>query len=369
MTLSIESYYMKFLRCARCSHDFEYENPLYRPITLPICGHTMCRQCIDIIRNQTKCPQDQLSQDTEERYGQCPSYMKFDKDTKLIFNAVESAFGKISLEIKPIINNKQCQSILSRSMIRKIFSLLNSQYIDRASRLKVLKAIRSLGEHMCIDFILRCQNPQQVTDNFRSVIGLQSDQFLEPAVQEIVLQSIASLKDHSTLSNKHLVHSVVLQVGANDPNGSKPSVNRIVNLLSDASCFQVQQDGDSLSMKLKSEFQNYESLRRAYDSHIMQVVMKDGFYISSEQSSSLLYGDKQHELSMQSIIDKLSTPGSFSQAIQQLGNVLKKFGVQNNDEQRLSNNNQEYDSNWTPIETTLNIAIIILKFLINFKHH
>ncbi|CAF4348299.1 unnamed protein product, partial [Rotaria magnacalcarata] len=54
------------------------------------------------------------------------------------------------------------------------------QYIDRASRLKVLKAIRSLGEHMCIAFILRCQNPQQATDNFRSAIGLQSDQFLEP---------------------------------------------------------------------------------------------------------------------------------------------------------------------------------------------
>ncbi|CAF3501394.1 unnamed protein product [Rotaria sp. Silwood1] len=61
MSLLIESYYMQFLRCARCSHDLEYENPLYRPITLPVCGHTMCRKCIDIIRNETKCPQDQVS--------------------------------------------------------------------------------------------------------------------------------------------------------------------------------------------------------------------------------------------------------------------------------------------------------------------
>lgn len=58
---SIQPYYSEFLRCAICSHDFEYENCLYRPITLPICGHTMCGQCIDIIRNQTKCPQDQIA--------------------------------------------------------------------------------------------------------------------------------------------------------------------------------------------------------------------------------------------------------------------------------------------------------------------
>jgi len=61
MSLSDQSYYMKFLRCARCSHDFEYGSPLYHPITLSICGHTMFRPCIDIIYNQTKCPQDQIS--------------------------------------------------------------------------------------------------------------------------------------------------------------------------------------------------------------------------------------------------------------------------------------------------------------------
>ncbi len=47
---------MEFLCCARCSHDFEYENSLYHPITLPVCGHTMCRQCIDIICNDDQLP-------------------------------------------------------------------------------------------------------------------------------------------------------------------------------------------------------------------------------------------------------------------------------------------------------------------------
>jgi hypothetical protein len=58
---SIQPYYMEFLRCARCSHDFEYDDPSYRPIILPICGHTMCKKCIRTICNQTKCSQDQIS--------------------------------------------------------------------------------------------------------------------------------------------------------------------------------------------------------------------------------------------------------------------------------------------------------------------
>jgi hypothetical protein len=58
---SIEPYYMQFLRCAMCSHVFECENRSYHPITLPTCGHTMCKQFIGIIRNETKCPQDQVS--------------------------------------------------------------------------------------------------------------------------------------------------------------------------------------------------------------------------------------------------------------------------------------------------------------------
>jgi hypothetical protein len=57
----VQPYYMEFLRCAQCLHEFEYENPLYHPLTLPMCGHTMCRGCIGLILNQTECPQDHVS--------------------------------------------------------------------------------------------------------------------------------------------------------------------------------------------------------------------------------------------------------------------------------------------------------------------
>ncbi|CAF1493109.1 unnamed protein product, partial [Rotaria sordida] len=92
----------------------------------------------------------------EECYDQCPSYIKLDNETKSCFNCAELAFGDISLIIKPI----------------------------SSCRLKVLEAIRSLGEHICMNFILHHQNSQQLTDNLRSAIGLRDDQFL-PMEQNI----------------------------------------------------------------------------------------------------------------------------------------------------------------------------------------
>ncbi len=75
---------------------------------------------------------------------------------------------------------KDCQPILSRPMIRKIFGLLNSQFIDREGRLKGLKAARSLGERTCIDFIIHHQNPQQLTANLWSAVRSRGCQFLGP---------------------------------------------------------------------------------------------------------------------------------------------------------------------------------------------
>jgi len=83
--------------------------------------------------------------------------MKLDDATKSWFNSTETVFGKISLIIKPIskkkkqkvhviflcdyflVNDEKHQSIFSRSTTRKIFSLLNCQYIDCVGLLKVLQ--------------------------------------------------------------------------------------------------------------------------------------------------------------------------------------------------------------------------------------
>ncbi|CAF3997545.1 unnamed protein product [Rotaria magnacalcarata] len=69
------------------------------------------------------------------------------------------------------VNDKEHLSILNHSIIRKIFSLLNSQYINNESGLSILKATRSLVEDLCMDLIFRHQNPQQTTSySFLSLI-------------------------------------------------------------------------------------------------------------------------------------------------------------------------------------------------------
>lgn len=115
--------------------------------------------------------------------------------------------------------------------------------------------------------------------------------------------------------------------------------------------------------------------------------MIKGLRISPEQWSSLLYGDTQHKSSMQSIIDKLSTPASFSQAIQEFLIVLQRAGesskhlsqlktdfehlsqidVTNVDQQNISNDNQAENSNWLLLIQALQSIKIVLQALIEFN--
>jgi hypothetical protein len=77
-----------------------------------------------------------------------------------------------------------------------------------------------------------------------------------------------------------------------------------------------------------------------------------GFCISPEKWSLLLYDDTQHDLSMQSFIDKLVTPDLFSQAIKQFANVLRGAGASSQHLSdlesdfkclsKIANDNQEY---------------------------
>lgn len=71
-------------------------------------------------------------------------------------------------------------------------------------------------------------------------------------------------------------------------------------------------------MQLKEEYYSYEALRREHDTQIVSIAMEAGLRISPDQWSSLLYGDTTHKSHMQSIIDRLQSPNSFYQSIQEL---------------------------------------------------
>jgi hypothetical protein len=112
-----------------------------------------------------------------------------------------------------------------------------------------------------------------------------------------------------------------------------------------------------------------------------------GLRISPEQWSSLLYGDTQHKSSMQSIIDKLSTPASFSQAIQEFLIVLQRAGdsskhlshlksdfeylsqidLGNGDQQIISNDNPQDNTYWALIVQVLQSVKTVLQALLEFN--
>lgn len=87
-----------------------------------------------------------------------------------------------------------------------------------------------------------------------------------------------------------------------------------------------KRESDSSLMQLKEEFRTYEALRREHDAQIVQIATEAGLRIAPDQWSALLYGDTAHKSHMQSIIDKLQTPQSFAQSVQELVIALQRTG-------------------------------------------
>ncbi|KAF7282829.1 hypothetical protein GWI33_001967 [Rhynchophorus ferrugineus] len=219
-------------------------------------------------------------------------------------------------------------SILSRPMQRKLVTLINCQLVEDEGRTRAVRAARSLGERTVTELILQHQNPQQLSANLWAAVRARGCQFLGPAMQEEVLKLVLlALEDGSALSRKVLVMFVVQRLEPHFPQASKTSIGHVVQLLYRASCFKVsKREGDSSLMQLKEEFRTYDALRREHDAQIVQIATEAGLRIAPDQWSALLYGDTAHKSHMQSINDKLQTPQSFAQSVQELVIALQRTG-------------------------------------------
>ncbi|CAB1325961.1 unnamed protein product, partial [Coregonus sp. 'balchen'] len=241
---------------------------------------------------------------------------------------------ELALYLKPLSNTRgvglssTTLSMLSRPMQRKLVTLVHCQLVEEEGRVRAMRAARSLGERTVTELILQHQNPQQLSSNLWAAVRARGCQFLGPAMQEEALKLVLlALEEGSALSRKVLVLFVVQRLEPRFPQASKTSIGHVVQLLYRASCFKVtKRDEDSSLMQLKEEFRTYEALRREHDSQIVQIAMEGGLRIAPDQWSSLLYGDQSHKSHMQSIIDKLQTPASFAQSVQELTIALQRTG-------------------------------------------
>ncbi|XP_030631278.1 roquin-1 isoform X2 [Chanos chanos] len=336
----------EFLLCPICTQTFE--ETVRRPISLG-CGHTVCKMCLNKLHRKA-CPFDQTAINTDIEQlpvnsallqlvgGQVPkpqpvALITSPEDTKH-YDEARQCVEELALYLKPLSSargvglSNAAQSALSRPMQRKLVTLVHCQLVEEEGRVRAMRAARSLGERTVTELILQHQNPQQLSSNLWAAVRARGCQFLGPAMQEEALKLVLlALEDGSALSRKVLVLFVVQRLEPRFPQASKTSIGHVVQLLYRASCFKVtKRDEDSSLMQLKEEFRTYEALRREHDSQIVQIAMEGGLRIAPDQWSSLLYGDQSHKSHMQSIIDKLQTPASFAQSVQELTIALQRTG-------------------------------------------
>lgn len=340
----------EFLSCPVCINEFAAKQR--PPISLG-CGHTICRTCLATLHNK-QCPFDQTSITTdlenlpinnallqlvgnnsqlnasgaiESDAINSPSVQNLSPDDLQHYKLANKCIEELALYLKPFANGSS-GCLLSRPMQRKLVTLVNCQLIEDEGRTRALRAARSLGERTVTELILQHQNPQQLSSNLWAAVRARGCQFLGPAMQEEVLKLVLlALEDGSALSRKVLVMFVVQRLEPHFSQASKTSIGHVVQLLYRASCFKVsKRDGDSSLMQLKEEFRTYDALRREHDAQIVQIATEAGLRIAPDQWSALLYGDTAHKSHMQSIIDKLQTPQSFAQSVQELVIALQRTG-------------------------------------------
>ncbi|XP_057661513.1 roquin-1 isoform X1 [Diorhabda carinulata] len=334
----------EFLSCPVCCNSFDIK--LRSPISLG-CSHTICRGCLSNLHRK-QCPFDQtnISIDIEnlpintallQLVGPNVRNDNDEIDCKIVpreyldyYLECKRYIEELALYLKPYPNGSVCGSgsILSRPMQRKLVTLINCQLVEDEGRTRAMRAARSLGERTVTELILQHQNPQQLSANLWAAVRARGCQFLGPAMQEEVLKLVLlALEDGTALSRKVLVMFVVQRLEPHFPQASKTSIGHVVQLLYRASCFKVsKREGDSSLMQLKEEFRTYDALRREHDAQIVQIATEAGLRIAPDQWSALLYGDTAHKSHMQSIIDKLQTPQSFAQSVQELVIALQRTG-------------------------------------------
>ncbi|VVC27713.1 Zinc finger, RING-type,Zinc finger, RING/FYVE/PHD-type,Zinc finger, CCCH-type,Zinc finger [Cinara cedri] len=389
----------EFLACPVCCNGFDVK--VRHPISLG-CAHTICKSCLSNLPKK-QCPFDQnlINIDIDQlpiNYAllqlvgalipineNIPKslFKSMTSDERLLYSKSKKCVEYLALYLKSFATGggQSTSAGLSRPMQRKLVTLVNCQILENEGRMRAIRAARSLGERSMTELILHHQSAQQLSTNLWAAVRARGCQFLGPAMQEEVLKLVLlALEDGSALSRKVLVMFVVQRLEPHFPQASKTSIGHVVQLLYRASCFKVsKREGDSSLMQLKEEFRTYESLRREHDAQIVEIATEAGLRIAPDQWSALLYGDSAHKSHMQSIMDKLQSPQSFSQSVQELIIALQRTG----DPAKLSSLRPHFellagvDSNpslewctWEKLNSVLESARIVVTGLTDFvKSH
>lgn len=113
--------------------------------------------------------------------------------------------------------------------------------LEPESRVKAMKSVRSIGERVLMELLIKHQNPNSISANLWAAVRSRGCQFLGPAMQEEVLRLVKlALEDGIALSRKVLVMFVVQRLSEHFPHqASKTAIGHVVQILYRGSCFKV----------------------------------------------------------------------------------------------------------------------------------
>ena len=130
--------------------------------------------------------------------------------------------------------------LVSRTIQRKIITILCSAITQTDGRIQAMRSIRSLSERIVTELICVVQNTVHLSAFLWSAVRSRGCQFLGPAMQEDVLKLILlTLANGELIARKTLVMYIVQTLSEDYPHVSKTCVGHVVQLLYRASCFNV----------------------------------------------------------------------------------------------------------------------------------
>ncbi|CAJ0567734.1 unnamed protein product, partial [Mesorhabditis spiculigera] len=219
----------EILCCPSCGEMFGIPR---EPVT-SICGHIICRPCTHVYPG-AYCPIDQA----ENRYSlqELPtnsailSIVGVQKDVSHEIARLLAHYGRHPEEINSIVechlnlhvlagylrkaNSERGGSVwsevLSRTLQRKLVSLLCMQVVDDETKPKILRTLRSVAERVLSELLSHQQSSHSLSTQLWTAVRARGCQFLGPAMQEDVLKLILlTLSKGASIARKTLVMYIV----------------------------------------------------------------------------------------------------------------------------------------------------------------
>ncbi|KAF7629198.1 ROQ_II domain-containing protein, partial [Meloidogyne graminicola] len=221
----------ELLCCLKCKSVFSND---VLPVNLG-CGHLMCTNCTKI--KNVICPLDKNSVASSTRFhyingpilaivsGKKQNELDRLNDTLRSFNGkkgcnnlneIESILYSLT-EYLYKVNSERGATVssnrISRTIQRKLLSLLCANLLREDGREQIVQTIRSMGERIISELVLHIQSNSNLSSSLWNAVRSRGCQFLGPALQEDVLKLVTHMLGTGvSIQRKTLVMYVVQEL-------------------------------------------------------------------------------------------------------------------------------------------------------------